>query len=116
MTNEENCAGSQTASAYVDTRRKLLIVLAASAMIGSAALAQQPTVFRVGWLSVDRSDNSLFFEAFRGALRSLGYVEGRNVVFDARWGEGLTEGLDELAVQLVQLKPSSSHERLCYDR
>jgi putative ABC transport system substrate-binding protein len=45
------------------------------------------------------------FEAFRGALRELGYVEGQNLVFHIRWAHGRLERLPELAAELVSLKP-----------
>src|SRR3954471_16967569 len=45
------------------------------------------------------------FEAFRGALRELGYVEGRNLVFEIRWAHGRLDRLPELARELVPLKP-----------
>ena len=41
-------------------------------------------------------------EAFRGALRSLGYVEGVNVVFDIRSADGHLERLPELARAVVR--------------
>ena len=83
----------------------LVVVVVASGLMVSTAFAQQPKVFRIGWLSADLSENSPFFEAFRSGMRNLGYVEDRNVVFTARWGEGSTERLGELAAELVQLKP-----------
>jgi putative tryptophan/tyrosine transport system substrate-binding protein len=39
-------------------------------------------------------------------LRAQGYVQGRDIVLDARWGGGRTEGLAALAGQLVAIKPS----------
>ena len=45
------------------------------------------------------------FAAFREGLRDLGYVEGRNLIIDARWGEGSNERLEQLAVELVKSKP-----------
>jgi putative ABC transport system substrate-binding protein len=45
------------------------------------------------------------FEAFRGALRELGYVEGQNLIFETRWAHGRLERLPELARELVPLKP-----------
>ena len=45
------------------------------------------------------------FGAFRDGLRDLGYVEGRNLIIDARWGEGSNERLEQLAVELVKSKP-----------
>jgi putative ABC transport system substrate-binding protein len=71
-----------------------------------SAEAQQPAPLRIGWISNDRSSGeSPFFEAFRDGMRALGYVEGRNVVIDARWGEGSNERLDQLAVELVKSNP-----------
>jgi ABC-type uncharacterized transport system substrate-binding protein len=45
------------------------------------------------------------FEAFRGGLRELGYVEGQNLVFEIRWAHGRLERLPELARELVPFKP-----------
>src|SRR5262245_5593916 len=45
------------------------------------------------------------FEAFREALRELGYVEGRNLVFEVRWAHGRLDRLPELVRELVPLKP-----------
>jgi len=90
----------------MNIRRKLLIALGASAFVFPLSpLAQQSAVYRIGWLSNDRAANSPFFDAFRGGMRDLGYVEGRNLVIEARFGEGSAERLEQLAVELVQLKP-----------
>ena len=43
-------------------------------------------------------------EAFRDALHELGYVEGKNVQLEVRWGNGEFERLPALAAELVQLK------------
>ena len=40
--------------------------------------------------------------AFRDGLRDLGYVEGRNLTIEHRWGEGERERLPELAADLVR--------------
>jgi ABC-type uncharacterized transport system substrate-binding protein len=88
------------------TRRTLILALAAGALWPRWAVAQPPTVSRVGWLSADRAGGgSPFFDAFREGLRDLGYVEGRNLTLDARWGEGSSERLDQLAAELIQSKP-----------
>jgi len=78
------------------------VVIATAAL---PVLAQQATIFRIGWLSNDKPANSPFFDAFRGGMRDLGYVEGRNLVIEARFGEGSAERLDQLAAELVKLKP-----------
>jgi putative ABC transport system substrate-binding protein len=45
------------------------------------------------------------FEAFRGALRDLGYIEGQNLIIEIRWAHGRLERLPQLAAELVPLKP-----------
>jgi len=43
-------------------------------------------------------------EAFRHGLREQGYVEGQNIVIDARWAHGSCDRYAELATELVRLK------------
>src|SRR5678815_3905832 len=50
------------------------------------------------------SENTRPWESFRQALRELGYVEGRNLVLEQRWSEGITDRLPALATELVQLR------------
>jgi putative ABC transport system substrate-binding protein len=71
-----------------------------------AARAQQPTkVPRVGYLS-DESGSLGFasFEPLAKGLRELGYLEGRNIVFEHRYADGKTAVLPGLAAELVRLK------------
>src|SRR5580765_8680135 len=70
----------------MNPRRKLLLVLAAGVLLPRWAAAQRSTIFRVGWISLDRPGDSSFLDHFRTGLRDLGYVEGRNLMIDARWG------------------------------
>ena len=42
--------------------------------------------------------------SLREGLRELGYVEGRNIAYEARYAEGRPERLPELAAELVRLK------------
>ena len=52
-------------------------------------MAESAATYRVGWISLDRgAGNSSSFQSFRGGLRDLGYIEGGNLVIDARWGKG----------------------------
>jgi putative ABC transport system substrate-binding protein len=67
-----------------------------------AVEAQQTgKVWRIGILG---SENTRPWESFRQALRELGYVEGRNLVLEQRWSEGITDRLPALATELVQLR------------
>jgi putative ABC transport system substrate-binding protein len=62
-------------------------------------------VYRLGEIYMGSApEESRRVEAFRQALRDLGYVEGRNVVFERRYAEGKPERLPELAAELVRLK------------
>jgi putative tryptophan/tyrosine transport system substrate-binding protein len=69
------------------------------------AEAQQPKkVPRIGMLV---GPSSSFFstrmKAFREGLHDLGYVEGKNIVIEYRYAEGVDERLPNLATELVQL-------------
>jgi putative ABC transport system substrate-binding protein len=67
---------------------------------------QTSRVYRIGFLgATSPSGYAPQVEAFRGGLRDLGYVEGKNVVIEFRWAEGNYERLPELAAELVVLKP-----------
>jgi len=89
----------------MNPRRKLLLLLSAGTLLPRWAAAQRLTVSRVGWISLDWPEVSSFLDHFRIGLRDLGYVEGRNLTIDARWGEGSRERLDQLAAELVRSNP-----------
>jgi len=72
-----------------------------------AVTAQQPQkVPRVGVLSPFSASFGAgpSFEAFRRALRELGYVEGRDVALEYRWADGRPDRLADLAAELVRLR------------
>ena len=61
---------------------------------------------RIGFLSsASPVSSAKAVETFRMGLRNLGYVEGRNLLIDARWGEGSRERLEQLAAELVRSNP-----------
>ena len=67
--------------------------------------AQQPgKVYRVGRLSGALSSSTFGHDAIRRELRELGYVEGKNIVFELRYAEEKPERLPALADELVRLK------------
>src|SRR5262245_12914533 len=89
-------------------KRKIL-VLAISAMLFALCLpaeAQQTKkVHRIGYLSgLDPAREFARSETFRLALRELGYIEGQNIAFEDRYGEGKRARAPDLAAELVRLK------------
>jgi putative ABC transport system substrate-binding protein len=74
--------------------------------ISVTAEAQQPAqVPRIGFLAAGSlSSDAAWIEAFRQGLRELGYVEGRSIVIEYRYGEGKTDRSPDLATELAQLK------------
>jgi putative ABC transport system substrate-binding protein len=60
--------------------------------------------FRVGFVSpLSASPEPSTLRAFRGALRELGYEEGKNLKLDTRFGEGRQELYPELVSDLLRL-------------
>ena len=69
------------------------------------AEAQEPKrVPRIGFLTSSPSVFPGRIEAFRQGLRQLGYIEGKNIVIEWRYGEGKLDRLPALAAELVRLK------------
>src|SRR5215510_2396528 len=86
---------------------KLSLVVAVSILVAAWAADAQPTgkVYRMGYLySGSATSSPRGPEAFRAALRELGWVEGRNIVIDYRFAEGRFDRLPDLAAELVRLK------------
>jgi putative ABC transport system substrate-binding protein len=77
-------------------------------MLAAPLLAvAQPSqkVFRVGHLGAGaRTPDGAPPGPLREGLRGLGYVEGRNVAYEARFAESKMERLPEMAADLVRLK------------
>jgi len=67
-----------------------------------AARAQSRTLARVGFLRQAGPDDKQF-DAFRGGLRAVGYLEGQNIVIEQRYAAGAYDRLPALAMELVHL-------------
>jgi putative ABC transport system substrate-binding protein len=79
-----------------------------AAPLSAFAQPQLPSLRRIGFLSSESASNEAQrLETLRAGLRDLGYVEGRNIVFEVRWAEGHYDRLPALAAELVGLKPSA---------
>ena len=70
------------------------------------AQAQQPKkIAKIGYLLPSTPAAAAhLLEAFRQGLRELGYVEGKTLVLEIRYGEARVERFPELARELVNLK------------
>jgi len=55
----------------------------------------------VGFLRQAGPDDKQF-DAFRGGLRAVGYVEGRNIIIEQRYAAGAYDRLPGLAIELVR--------------
>jgi putative tryptophan/tyrosine transport system substrate-binding protein len=79
-----------------------LVAMAAMPRTGTAQGAAR--VLRVGWLTAQQASSLVpYVDAMRTALADLGYVEGRNLVIEFRYGDDVIERVPELAAELVRL-------------
>jgi putative ABC transport system substrate-binding protein len=88
-------------------RRAFVTGLGAALAAPLAAKAQQSDkVYRLGLLDTSSPDTARksWWDAFRQQMRTIGYIEGQNLVLERRWGEGDDDRLLKLAVELIGLK------------
>ena len=89
----------------MNIKRFALLALVASVptLTGGISQAQQPAkVYRVGALFNRMPGPD--FDMLKKGLARLGYVEGTNIVFEARFAEGKLDRLPGFAAELVALK------------
>lgn len=91
-------------------RRQFITLLGgAAATWPLAARAQQSSkIWRVAHVYPGKYDNPpdhAMYDVFRGELRELGYVEGKNLVIDQRSAEGKLERLPSFLAELIALHP-----------
>jgi putative tryptophan/tyrosine transport system substrate-binding protein len=87
-------------------KRREFITLAGGAAVWpiTARAQQQPAkVARIGHLDLGPpSARASRVEALRAGLRDLGWIEGKNIVIEFRWADGVQQ-LNELAAELVRM-------------
>ena len=92
-------------------RREFMALLGSAAAAYSAswprpARAQPRKIFRIGFVGLPTADSlPKRPEAFRAALRDLGYQEGRDIVIDFRWADGDYDRLPALFADVIRLNP-----------
>ena len=91
-------------------RREFITLLGgAAAAWPLAARAQQPERMRrigmLGNLAADDPEGQARLVAFREGLQQLGWIDGRNVQIDSRWGAGDADEIRKSAKELVALAP-----------
>ena len=59
---------------------------------------------KIGWLAVRPASAAFAIESFQREFSKLGYVDGKNIVFEYRYAEGKLDQLPALADELVRLK------------
>jgi hypothetical protein len=84
--------------------RRFFLASAGALILSRQAGAQPAKVWRIGYLAPSLPEDAPFLQAFLEGLRTLGYVEGQNILIEHRTTEGRFEALPALAEELVHLK------------
>src|SRR5215472_7880890 len=88
-------------------RKTIIVVWLVALALFPLAYAQQPKkIPRIGYLSSidDPKTPGPSIEAFQQGLRDLGYIEGKNILVEYRYAEGISNRMPSLVAELVQLK------------
>src|SRR5262245_51924628 len=91
-------------------RREFITLISGAAAWPFAAVAQQPErMRRIGILTsgatADDPDGRVRTTAFVQGLQQLGWIDGRNIQIDYRWGAGDADSMRKYAAELVGLAP-----------
>lgn len=91
------------------TRRDFITLLGCAAAAWPLVTGAQERVRRVGVLvgaqPADDPESLANFAAFLQGLQQLGWVEGRNIQIDYRWGLGNADNVRKYAMELAAVAP-----------
>jgi len=86
-------------------RRRFVGACAGSLVVARSIAQPAAKVYRIGFfLGASGPSVASLFGALSDGLRDLGYVEGRNIVFERRYADGHMDRLPEIAAELVRLQ------------
>ena len=88
-------------------RARLLVATAVAVLLYGTppAWAQAPKVFKIAIMTDAMVPWHSTTEGFRDGLKEFGYIDGKNVIFEARAAQGDMTRVPQLTVELVQQKP-----------
>jgi len=86
-------------------RRAFLACALATAVLPQSVRAQgAPKAARIGWLTAQQASSlTPYLAAMRAGFSEIGYVEGRNLAIEYRYGDDALERVPDLAAELVKL-------------
>jgi putative ABC transport system substrate-binding protein len=89
-------------------RREFITLLSGTTIVWPlAARAQQPAMPVIGFLHLTSRDETRgYLPDFHKGLADVGYIEGKNVAIEYRWGEGHNDRLPSLIAELVRRQVS----------
>src|SRR5262249_22490827 len=86
-------------------RRAFITLVGGAAAWPRAARAQQPAMPVVGVVyAVSAAEWTRPMAGFRQGLSEMGWIEGRNVAVEYRWGEGRFDRMPAMAADLISRK------------